>query len=575
MTIEVLLSVPEGAEDSEDGVATEAATGVSRSRLRLLEREAALAFEAFQVALLDRPASLRADPREWIYPGVTITLSLDGAADITEQDVVFDGSLFAQLIGLYVGFGWSAIDAVAKESLMAASPVAGIESSSGGSDPITQTASSIYVRSCIQLLANLIYDGLVYLEQRLRERAIESLTLVSGRVNEAFTRLKLRPKQVSTRPTFQFASADVVLERDLHFALTRFAKAYRRILDTAAQASALRGRIETLPAEAALLALASDVPVAGTDEASVSQALEEAQNALAALEAAKERDIKVVTDLGAAIKQYFPAALPVGLLVSPADSVTTVTNKLGQFYWALGKKTDQLKSEIPFDSRFVHRVLRRPVYRRTDAIEAVLFAIPEAGLELTVARAAMATGEPPVDGQLLSDIDSIEALIGSEALPVGSLEHAVACQYLFALYRVMAMQEAAQQDAETVNGAAMRLSAALSLLSLIPVLRPLRVASAVIDAVLFARFVTNACALLRALDLEVDRVVLNGTGATFDGLGKVGELVDQRRQLVSQLEEEGVKQLALLGAAQLRYVRGAVSVRAYYTDLEVLLERSK
>jgi hypothetical protein len=220
---------------------------------------------------------------------------------------------------------------------------------------------------------------------------------------------------------------------------------------------------------------------------------------------------------------------------------------------------------------FVHMTSRRAVYRQADVIDNIAYEIPPGGLEAMVAQRALASREASVDAQVLSDVDAIEMVVGSDALPPGSVEYAVACHYLHVLYALIERLEAERAAAEANMRAASRVSSALSLLSLFPALRPLAGVATVIDLVLFAEFVVSSVELLQQLELDVDQGVLRETTATFRGLSELAALVDQRKRMVAQLDKEAVKQLATMAAGQVNYVRGALAVRSYYMDLENLL----
>ena len=577
MTVEVLFQCTSSYEAPDDEDEPTPSTSTTRLRTRLLESECAIAFEAFQVAYASasgRLSSMDADPGTWVYPRVRVLLAIPGVEEGFAQDVVLDGSLFAQLVAIYTGFGWQGVEAVRAAATFVDSEGSGVRSPSSVTEDEVQAAVSDYAKRAIRAVANLVYDGLVHLEQCLKRRAIASLTLVSGRVNVAFKSLKMQPRQVSARPTFKFSNQDPAYEKDIHFALTRFAKAYRSVLALAAKQTQLQSRLKEIPVEALLTTLASDMPVAGTDEVSVARALEEAQQELARVESQKVSDTKVMEGLSAGITTYFPAAVPVCLWINPGDNATTVTNKLGQFYWEMGRRTDRLKAEIPTESLFVHKTSRRAVYRQPDVIENVAFNAPPGGLEALVAQEALSSRASSIDAQMLSDMDAIEMLLGSNAVPPGSVEYAVGCHYLHILCALLAQREAERASEEANLQAASRFSSALSLMSLVPALRPLAGVVTVIDMVLFAKFAMSSAELLQQMELDVDQGLMRETTATFQGLSELAALIDQRKRMVAQLDEEAVKQLVLMGAGQVRFVRGALAARSYYMDLENVLGAS-
>jgi hypothetical protein len=166
--------------------------------------------------------------------------------------------------------------------------------------------------------------------------------------------------------------------------------------------------LKEIPVEAVINTMASDMPVAGADEVSVAKALEEAHRELARVESQRLSDTKVMEGLSAGIAAYFPAAVPVCLWINPGDNATTVTNKLGQFYWEMGRRTDRLKAEIPTESLFVHKISRRSVYRRADVIENVAYDAPPGGLEAMVAQGV----NTPWTSSLGRLFDGVASLLG-------------------------------------------------------------------------------------------------------------------------------------------------------------------
>lgn len=333
MTVEVYF---EGGEPTAESGTESQLQAAQKLRMRVLERESALAFEAFQLKLLDvwrGRSSFDADPRKLKYPSVDIAPSIEGVDEGFNYTIELDETLFAQFVGIYTTFGWSAIDQIRAATLVKFSPVGGVSYPRAVLESDIQAAAMDYVQQTLQQLSNLVYDSLVYLEQCL----IESLTLVSGRVNEAFKTLRIERKGNPDRPKFAFSNVDHALANNIHFSLTAFARAYRGLLDATSKQGDLKAEIPFLVLNA--LAMRRD-PSSHTEDDTIRRRLEQAQRTLAQLEATEQENNQILNRLTRGIATYFPAALPVCLMVAPNDGPTVVSNKLGQFYWALGQRTD-------------------------------------------------------------------------------------------------------------------------------------------------------------------------------------------------------------------------------------------
>lgn len=578
MTVEVQFegfeSRPASAEPSDVGAA-------NQSRLADVEKASALAFETFRLRLFSLEASrssFDADPLFQTYPGVSLTLSIAGVEEPYSFDVILDDRLFAQLVGVYSTFGWSAIEQFRTVATIRFSPVAGASPQPAVFESEISGDAVDYVQSCLQLLDNLIYDALVYLEQVLKTSAITALTRVNGLANEGYKRLRLERRGTLERPRYAFSTEDNDLAARIHYALTTFAKHYRAMLNAIERQAALRkslafdkDRLEGIRAEIVLLAIASDAPLPEVDVDELKKQIADAEKELKVFEAVEKSSSAVTRDVAHVMLAQIPAALPVCLLVAPGDGPSAVANRLGQFYRALSVRADKLQAAIPRESFYVHRLARRPVYRNPKVVENIAFSLPVEGIENLVARTAIAQRDVDVDAQVLSDVDALSDLLGTDLVPFGSVEHMVAIQYMLVLEGRLADIQQAKDASRADDVAGSRLSATLSLLTLVPGLQAIGAIATVIDVLLLARFVVKSADLLGELELEADQKVLSMSKSSFGALSEVATLVDSRRQLASQLQIEAVKQLATLGLAQIRYVRGALAARSYYGDLETLL----
>jgi hypothetical protein len=463
-------------------------------------------------------------------------------------EVVLDDTLFAQLVGLYSTFGWSAIEQFRATNTVRFSPVAGASPQPGGVEPAISGAAIDYIQSSLQLLDNLIYDALVYLEQVLKTRAITALTRVNGLANEAFKRLRLERRGTLEFPKYAFSKEDNDLSAKIHYALTAFAKHYRAMLNAIERQASLRKslafdkeRLEGIRTEIALRAIASDVPLPEVDIDEIKKQIAEAEKELLKFEASEKLNSTVIRNVSRVMAAQIPAALPVCLLVAPGDGPSAVADKLGQFYRALSLRADKLQAVIPRESLYVHRLARRPVYRNPKIVENAAFSLPVEGLENLVARRAIAQRGSDVDAQVLSDADALSDLLGTDLVPLGSVEHMVAVQYLLVLEGWLAEIQQAKDASRAVDDAGSRLSSALSLLTLVPGLQAIGAIATVIDWVLLARFIVKSADLLGELELDADQKVLSMSKATFGSLGEIATLVDSRRQLANQLQVEAVK----------------------------------
>jgi len=582
MTVEVLF---EGYERVEADAAPDEGGSSRRSRLVPIERALALAFEEFrfQRQSVERArSSIDADPRNEVYPSLTTTLQVPGVEEPYSFELVLDDTLFAQLVGLYSTFGWEAVVPFRTQATIEASAVAGVPILPSVDDGGASETAAKYLRACIRLLENLIYDAMVYLEQVLRSRAITALTRVNGLANLAMKKLRLRDTSTPGTAWYTFPPGDPT-SVSVHKALTTFAGQYHAMMDAMEKQLTLRKslkadrkRMETIGMEIALGALlASDTAPTDFDAMVLKAQIAEAEAALRKYEAVEESSKAVLAGLDKAMTEHIPAALPICLLVRPNDNSSDVANKLGRFYRALSLRADRLQQQIPLESRFVHQLSGRELYRNPEAIQDAPLQFPREGLESLVARTAMAQRDGSVDAQILSDADAIASVLDTDQLPFGSVEYLVARQYLLTLEARQTALEQARSASDADDAAGSKVSAALSLLTLVPGLQPLGAVATVVDVILMARFVAKSVDLLGMLELDADQRVLNLSRISFNALSEVAVLVGQRRRMVSELQVQAVMQLATLGAAQLRYIRGLLSARSYYSDMETLLGSSR
>lgn len=555
----------------------------SLSRLAEVEKIGALAFEAFRLArfgLESSRSSFDADPQFEIFPTLTLNLGIPGVEEPFDYELVLDDTLFAQLVGIYSSFGWTAIQEVRDRSVYRFSPVAGVSSQPDLVEQDSIGAAMTYMDTCLQLLHSLIYDALVYLEQTLKGRAIASLTHVSGLANQAFHRLRLERRGTLERPHYAFSKEDHALAKNIHFALTEFAKNYRALLNAIERQAALRKSLKSdrdrlsalrTDIELTMMVIASDAPLPDTDIDELEKRIADAQRDLLKFEAVEKVSTPRVDALYRGVSKHIPAALPLCLMVNPTDGPSVVADKLGQFYRAMSERSDKLQAVIERESRYVHRLSGRPLYRDPKLVTKVYFRMPEEGLENLVARTAIARRESDTDAQVLSDADALWELLDTDLLPVGSVEHMVANQYALALEARLAEVQQAEAASRADDVALSKLSSALSLLTLVPGMQPVGRIATVIDLVMIARFFSKSADLLRSLELEADQKVLSLSEATFGSLGDLAAVIDNRRRSGQQIQEEVLKMLIMQGASQIPNVRGLLAARSYYFDVETLL----
>lgn len=578
MLTEVIFQAADGGKDPPKSLAV---IPPARSRLWEIEIAQALEFEKFKVALLRSRGSYEsfdmADDAI-AYPSCDVVLSTgSGEEDAELYRVVFDGTLFSQLVCLYAVFGWPAMDALLASVGSDADPIAGTPSRSSSPDSFENELMGTYLRALVQMVANIVFDALVYMEQCLRSRSIEALTRASGLINEGFKRLKL--EKVGSGRFPRYIIRDPEFGERLRYAMTAFAKSHNQMLAASAQGAKLAPKVAedkerhaNLKAEIAFTALASDAPMPEFDIGKFREEMLEAERRLSELEQLEQEGSKQADGLRDMTQaQFGPATMPVLLLIAPSDDQTKVGNKLGQFYSSLSKKVDALQQAIPVESNYVQRLVGRAVGRTPDRVANVPFRVPPGGLELKLAATVSGAGGAVADAIILSDLNMLQELLESDQLPTDSMEYLVLAQYSFALERLRLQKEQAGQDAAAGDRALNMTSAAASLLHLATWNPLLGAASRVLDAFAFARFVISSIEVIQSLDVEMDRALLTNMHGTYRGISQVGELMVFKERATEEFTVELGKLLLMKSASQIRLLRLALAVRGYYADVEILL----
>jgi hypothetical protein len=507
------------------------------------------------------------------YPQLAITI------DVAET-VTIDNLLFTTLFDIYVTSGWSGILVLEDALRQRARPDEG-QPSGGTSISVWPAAWRFFVFTR-NLLALLIRDGIVEIEQLAARRIIAALSKGAAVVAQAWSgqfQLTREVKTVNTAVAGMPARRDVVTYR---FGDQALAEAlYRAMKDAVDQ----RVRYEQIVQR--LADVREDIKWTRSRLEHTTTRKGKRKRAQQRLESLKTSE-QALKEIEAATRDWYASMTKViymncalALLVldglKPGFTQKEMEQLIGEALWPLYERIDELGFGIDPDNPRSKVDLPGLPDEGPAAIDVIeRLDVPREGFEASlINRAVDGLNDRPAYFALLHE-GTLHTLVSADEIDRDSFAFVVYFHYVSTLIDTMDAIAQSEKAMEDFWKAFSKGAAALSLASLAAgqaeIAPFLRLLAGVGDFMLLAHSISSIVNQLAQLDRAVSERLINDDAFALESLRRVAELIAFRRQLQEQIGEQLLLQLILIVAA-VRWapVKKLLIAGGYLLDVQTLL----
>jgi hypothetical protein len=500
--------------------------------------------------------------------------------DEDELELVFDLGLFEQLFDVYITEGWSGISVVEK-TLIAAGNVDAVtllRFMKGETIPLNAwNYTVLFFNFAKNMLALVIREALISMERRTSMFIFNRIMNTYGEIAKQWRKYGIRPFEKKTK------SDSLMQGHNVEKIETRYTATEKPMVE---DLSALLKT--TLKTSQYFMQLLENL--AGLKEKITAQESMEQPNYSPS--STYEEDVKKRREqlslkdasekLLGQLKKIMQSSHPIGLLIlrmlDEDFNQSELENLLGATLDTLRKEIQALSKQLNAQTNYTALLI--PFNETGDTIKDVLaFKVPKKGLEIALMELAMERFLDPGLMALLNDQTLIQ-LINDEIIPLDSIEYIVTYQYMMALSNKLEAIAQAQNEKTAIWHKVRATSVGLSVAALVTpptaAAAPfLRAGVALADIALLYYTSDSVTETLKQKDVLIRNALLSHDSSSFHGLSQLGEVINLRREIFDNMENDIVMELlTIITGMKSGRVTQLLMVRSYYYDLSFLLNEA-